>query len=50
MVAPDRTDLLGPTRAGTLTLVTCYPFNFIGSAPMRFVVRARQAGPAERGT
>jgi sortase A len=24
-----------------LTLITCYPFNYIGSAPHRFVVRAR---------
>ena len=26
----------------TLTLVTCYPFNFIGSAPYRFIVHANQ--------
>jgi sortase A len=30
-----------------LTLVTCYPFEFIGAAPMRFVVRASVA-PAAR--
>jgi sortase A len=34
IVAPDDTRVLG------LTLVTCYPFNFIGSAPDRFIVRA----------
>jgi len=28
--------------AYTLTLVTCYPFNFVGSAPKRFIVRARR--------
>jgi sortase A len=32
--------VLGPTRDATLTLVTCYPFWFIGQAPDRFVVRA----------
>ena len=26
----------------TLTLVTCYPFNFVGSAPLRFIVQARE--------
>jgi sortase A len=44
----------------TLTLVTCYPFYFVGHAPKRFVVRARQvvstpdaaeapAGPVQTG-
>jgi len=28
----------------TLTLVTCYPFYFVGHAPRRFIVRARQVG------
>ena len=27
---------------GILTPVTCYPFNFMGSAPRRFIVRARR--------
>jgi sortase A len=26
----------------TLTLVTCYPFYYVGSAPKRFIVHARQ--------
>jgi sortase A len=26
----------------TLTLVTCYPFYFIGNAPKRFIVHAQQ--------
>jgi len=36
---------VGVLRAGThpeLTLVTCYPFNYIGAAPQRFIVKARQ--------
>ena len=32
--------VIDPTRDAVLTLVTCYPFYFIGSAPDRFVVRA----------
>ena len=40
VVSPDRSDLLGHTRHATVTLVTCYPFRWIGSAPDRFVVRA----------
>jgi sortase A len=36
--ASDAT-LLAPTREPSLTLVTCYPFYFVGPAPRRFVVR-----------
>jgi sortase A len=41
VVRPDREDLLGPTREPRLTLVTCYPFRWIGPAPKRFIVQAR---------
>jgi len=44
IVTPQHTDVLGKTSSDTLTLITCYPFDFIGSAPERFVVRARAAG------
>ena len=37
---PEDVWILGPTEEPTLTLVTCYPFTYIGSAPERFVVRA----------
>jgi sortase A len=40
IVAPSDTSDLKSTTASTLTLVTCYPFHFVGSAPQRFVVRA----------
>ena len=40
----DNTVLLRPSAEPTLTLVTCYPFTFIGSAPQRFIVRARRVG------
>jgi len=40
VVNPDEVGVIGPTTGAVLTLVTCYPFSFIGSAPDRFVVRA----------
>jgi sortase A len=42
VVEPDDTELLGATRDDFLTLVTCYPFYFVGPAPKRFIVRARR--------
>jgi sortase A len=35
----DRTVIV-PTEKATLTLSTCYPFNYLGSAPDRFIVTA----------
>ena len=40
VVSPKDTWVLNPTRTPTLTLVTCYPFTYIGSAPQRFIVHA----------
>lgn len=40
VVHPDDTDALKPTSEDMLTLVTCYPFYYVGPAPERFVVRA----------
>ena len=40
VVQPRDTWVLDPTDAPTLTLVTCYPFTYVGSAPQRFIVRA----------
>lgn len=42
VVAPDDTSVLTPSSETALTLVTCYPFYFVGPAPNRFVVRATQ--------
>lgn len=39
---PDDVWVLHPTTEPALTLVTCYPFYYVGSAPDRFVVRARR--------
>lgn len=40
VVGPKETKVLESSRKGTLTLVTCYPFGFVGRAPKRFIVRA----------
>jgi len=42
VVAPDDISVLAPSVDSTLTLVTCYPFYLVGSAPKRFVVHARK--------
>jgi sortase A len=42
IVPPDDTAVLAPSAESDLTLVTCYPFYFIGAAPQRFVVHARK--------
>lgn len=42
VVEPDEVSVLRPTSEPTLTLLTCYPFEFVGPAPQRFVVTARQ--------
>ncbi|MEO8505163.1 MAG: class D sortase [Acidobacteriota bacterium] len=42
IVDPSRLDVLAPTGTRTLTLVTCYPFHYIGAAPQRYIVRAKQ--------
>jgi len=44
IVAPTNVQVLQPTNESTLTLVTCYPFYYVGPAPKRFIVRARQIG------
>ena len=43
IVKPTDISVLAPTPNSTLTLVTCYPFNYIGAAPKRFIVRAEIA-------
>jgi sortase A len=42
IVAPGDTEVLAPSTESALTLVTCYPFHFIGAAPQRFVVHAHK--------
>lgn len=40
IVGPDDVSVLDQTSTRTVTLVTCYPFYFVGAAPQRFIVRA----------
>lgn len=40
IVGPRDVHVLKPSSDASLTLVTCYPFYYVGSAPRRFVVRA----------
>ena len=40
IVQPDQTEVLKSDGGATLTLITCYPFRYVGNAPERFVVRA----------
>jgi sortase A len=42
IVMPADVWVLDPTAEPALTLVTCYPFSYVGSAPQRFIVRAMQ--------
>ncbi len=40
IVDPSDISVLAPTDQPSLTLVTCYPFYFVGHAPQRYIVRA----------
>ncbi len=40
LVRPDDVSVLKPRVRPSLTLVTCYPFYFVGSAPQRYIVQA----------
>src|SRR5687767_14691159 len=48
IVKPEDVSVLDPTPEPSLTLVTCYPFYFQGSAPLRFIVRAVREGSGPR--
>jgi len=49
IVPPANIEVLAPTDKRELTLVTCFPFNYVGPAPNRFVVRAIQVSAYEQG-
>ena len=44
IVRPKDTHVLEEEDGAALTLVTCYPFYYVGSAPKRYIVRARRVG------
>ena len=47
VVQPSQVDVIEPRGGRHLTLVTCYPFDYVGPAPQRFVVHARWVGERE---
>ena len=42
IVDPEDLWVLDSTPAAMLTLITCYPFDYVGNAPQRFIVRAER--------
>jgi sortase A len=42
VVGAEDTEVLNHSDESILTLVTCYPFYFVGPAPKRFIVRAHR--------
>ena len=41
IVRPEEIDYIKKDKKNTLTLITCFPFNFIGNAPQRFIVQCK---------
>jgi sortase A len=50
LVEPTASGVLAPAKISSLTLVTCYPFYFVGSAPQRFIVRAELDDTSDEST
>jgi sortase A len=48
IVEPDDTEVMESRGRTELTLITCYPFYFVGAAPHRFVVHAYPSAPSHR--
>ncbi|MFD2165913.1 class D sortase [Thalassotalea euphylliae] len=42
ITTPDDTAIMNDGRDDELTLVTCYPFYFVGSAPQRYIIKAKR--------
>ena len=42
IVKPDDVSVLKPRQTASLTLITCYPFYYVGDAPNRFIVHAER--------
>ena len=42
VVKPTFVQALSPTAKRSLTLITCFPFDYVGNAPKRFIVRAER--------
>jgi sortase A len=50
VVGPSDVWILDATEQPTLTLITCYPFRYVGKAPRRFIVRAERTTTTEATT
>jgi sortase A len=48
IVSPRDVSVLKASAGKTLTLVTCYPFYYVGSAPKRFIVHAVEAAASQQ--
>ncbi|HMK28034.1 MAG TPA: sortase, partial [Terriglobales bacterium] len=48
IVEPADISVLAPQDHPSLTLVTCYPFYFVGSAPQRYIVQASRVESSYR--
>jgi sortase A len=46
IVGPDDLTVLGASNDADLTLITCYPFGYLGPAPQRFIVQAVRVAPS----
>jgi sortase A len=46
IVMPDDVSVLETQQHSTLTLITCYPFYYVGAAPQRFVIHAERLASA----
>lgn len=50
IVTPKTVRVLAPTKKPRLTLITCYPFTYVGPAPKRLIVVAEPVGSVKAGT
>jgi sortase A len=50
IVTPGRVEVLDIQARPTMTLITCYPFDYIGTAPKRFIVHAHLVSAAADNT
>jgi len=48
IVLPTDVSVLRPQDSNSITLVTCYPFYFVGSAPQRYIVHATEAAATDQ--
>jgi sortase A len=48
VISPEDVGVLEPTAGPELSLITCYPFYYVGAAPRRFLVRADLRGCVRR--